>query len=206
MPRLIPATLSLLSVAYALDGRAVQAAPLLEQAAARLKSGSLARSTDSRQVYSALCEGHFLTGRLDEAIRLAGRALSIFRERKLRGSEAWVLCLLGNIASCRDPPDAVEADSRFREAQTLAEELEMRPLQAHCHLGLGKLYRRGRRALQACIELSAAVEMLRSMEMTLWLPEAEAELAEAEGTLSFGAAAGSAGIHEEDESSVEARQ
>ncbi len=41
-----------------------------------------------------------------------------------------------------DPPDAEKAESRYRQALTLAEELGMRPLVAHCHLGLGKLYRR----------------------------------------------------------------
>ncbi len=59
----------------------------------------------------------------------------------------------------------------------MAEELGMRPLQAHCHLGLGKLYRRIGRVDEARGELRAAVEMLRAMEMMFWLPEAEAELA-----------------------------
>ena len=62
---------------------------------------------------------------------------------------------------------ADEAESRYREAQTLAEELRMRPLQAHCRLGLGKLYRRTGRAQEARFELSAAVAMLRAMEMAL---------------------------------------
>ena len=77
--------------------------------------------------------------------------------------------------------------ARYREALTLAEELEMRPLQAHCHLGLGKLHRRTGRPHEARVELSAAVEMLRAMEMTFWLPEAEAELVEAERALELGA-------------------
>jgi hypothetical protein len=57
----------------------------------------------------------------------------------------------------------------------------MRPLQAHCHLGLGKLYRRAGRADRARIELTAAVEMLRAMDVTFWLPEAETELSGAIG-------------------------
>jgi hypothetical protein len=59
----------------------------------------------------------------------------------------------------------------------LAERLGMRPLQAHCHLGLGTLYRQTDRHDEARAELSTAVEMLHDMEMALWLPEAEAELA-----------------------------
>jgi uncharacterized protein HemY len=61
------------------------------------------------------------------------------------------------------------------------EELGMRPLQAHCHLGLGKLYRRTGSFEEARAELSTAVAMLREMRMAHWLPEAEQELAEASG-------------------------
>lgn len=53
----------------------------------------------------------------------------------------------------------------------------MRPLQAHCHLGLGRLYRRIRRLHEARAELSTAIGMLREMGMSLWLPNAESELA-----------------------------
>jgi hypothetical protein len=55
----------------------------------------------------------------------------------------------------------------------------MRPLQAHCHLGLGKLYRRIGRTDEARAELATAVAMLQEMGMAFWLPETEAELAEA---------------------------
>ena len=53
----------------------------------------------------------------------------------------------------------------------------MRPLQAHCHLGRGKLLRRIGHTDEARTELATAVEMLREMGMTFWLPEAERELA-----------------------------
>ena len=52
----------------------------------------------------------------------------------------------------------------------LAEELGMRPLQAHCHLGLGRLYAETGQREQARAELSAASEMYRSMEMTFLAP------------------------------------
>ena len=58
----------------------------------------------------------------------------------------------------------------------LAESPEMRPLQARSHLGLGRLYRRVGRIEEACEELRVALEMLRQMEMTFLLAEAEAEL------------------------------
>jgi hypothetical protein len=72
-------------------------------------------------------------------------------------------------------------DEHLFGALIIAEELEMRPLQAHCHLGLGKLYRRIGRPDEARAELSRAVAMLREMGMAFWQPEAETELAEAGG-------------------------
>jgi lipoprotein NlpI len=61
----------------------------------------------------------------------------------------------------------------------LAEDLGMRPLQAHCHFGLGTLYTKIGRREHARAELSAAIDLYRAMEMTFWLPQAEAALAEA---------------------------
>jgi hypothetical protein len=54
----------------------------------------------------------------------------------------------------------------------------MRPLQAHCHLGLGTLYGKIGRMEQARTELSAAIALYRAMDMTFWLPQAEAALAQ----------------------------
>jgi hypothetical protein len=62
----------------------------------------------------------------------------------------------------------------------LADELGMRPLQAHCHRGLGTLYATIGQREQARAELSTAMDMYRAMEMTLWLPETEAALAQVE--------------------------
>ena len=57
----------------------------------------------------------------------------------------------------------------------------MRPLQAHCHLGLGTLYAKTGRQEKARAELVTAIELYRAMEMTFWLPQAEAALAQVEG-------------------------
>ena len=57
----------------------------------------------------------------------------------------------------------------------------MRPLQAHCHRGLGTLYARSRPAgagpHRSCRRRSRCIE---TMEMTFWLPETEAALAQVE--------------------------
>jgi hypothetical protein len=61
------------------------------------------------------------------------------------------------------------------EALALAGPLGMRPLVAHCHLGLGKLYRRTDKREQAQEHLATATTMYREMGMTYWLEKAEAE-------------------------------
>jgi len=58
----------------------------------------------------------------------------------------------------------------------LASELGMRPLAAQCHRGLGTLYAKLGRLEHARAELSTAITLYRAMNMTFWLPEAEAAL------------------------------
>src|SRR5262249_59031494 len=122
-------------------------------------------------------EAQILAGRLEEAHALAEDILALTREHQERGNEAYALRLLGEIAAHRAPPDVDEAAAHYRQALTLAEELGMRPLQAHCHRGLGTLYAKTGQQEQARAALSTAMEMYRGMEMTLWLPETEAVLA-----------------------------
>jgi hypothetical protein len=50
------------------------------------------------------------------------------------------------------------------------------PLVAHCHFGLGKLYRRTDQREQAQEHLASATTMYREMGMTYWLEKAEAEI------------------------------
>ena len=51
----------------------------------------------------------------------------------------------------------------------LAEPRGMRPLVAHCHLGLGKLHRRTGKREQAREHLTTAATMYRERGMTYWL-------------------------------------
>ena len=97
------------------------------------------------------------------------------------GDEAWALCQLGAVRTHADPPDVAQAEVHYQQALALAEELGMRPLVAHCHLGLGQLYAKSGRHAEASAELSAAVDLYRAMAMTFWLPQAEAALAQVEG-------------------------
>jgi tetratricopeptide (TPR) repeat protein len=121
-----------------------------------------------------------LAGRLEEAHARAKGALAHAREYQERSNQAYALRLLGDIATRREPLKAEPAEAHYRQALTLAEELGMRPLQAHCHRGLGSLYRQTGQSEPARAELSTAIEMYRDMAMTFWLPETEAALAAVE--------------------------
>ena len=126
-----------------------------------------------------LAGAYVSAGRLDEAATVAERALALARERNERGVEAHALRLQGDISRERDPggPDAAAAS--LRDALALADQLGMRPLVAHCHLGLGKLYRRTGEREQAHEHLTTATTMYREMDMRFWLEQAEAEMDEA---------------------------
>jgi hypothetical protein len=105
---------------------------------------------------------------------MAGQALDLVRGQKERGHEAWILRLHAEIASRLGVDDS--AEQRFDEAMNLAVSLGMRPLVAHCHLGLGTLYRRTDKREQAHGHLATAMTMYREMGMTYWLEKAEAEM------------------------------
>jgi tetratricopeptide (TPR) repeat protein len=118
---------------------------------------------------------------LEEAHACAERALGLARERQERSNEAYALRLLGDIAAHCTPPDVGAAAPHYRQALALTEALGMRPLQAHCHRGLGRLYAETGQWEQACRELTMAIELYRTMDMTFWLPETEAALAQVAG-------------------------
>jgi hypothetical protein len=94
----------------------------------------------------------------------------------MRGEEARALWLLGEIAMRRDLPDIARAEVYYHQARSLAKKQGMRPLQAHCQLGLGRLYAHRGQRQQGRVELSTAIAMYRAMDMTLWLPQAQAAL------------------------------
>jgi tetratricopeptide (TPR) repeat protein len=132
-------------------------------------------------VLTELSEALLLVGRVDEARALAERLFELSRTHTGRGYQAHAYRLLGEVARHRDAPDVDQAVVHYQQALALAEELGMRPLQAHCHRGLGTLYATTGQREQASTELSTAIEMYTSMDMTFWLPQTEAALAQVEG-------------------------
>ena len=171
-----PNMASHLGYAYALAGRIAEALPLLEQAEQRWATRGGLGGYALHVGY--VSEAYLLAGRMQEAVQLAGRALDLARTHKERGHEAWALRLLGEIAARQDPPEVELAVHHYQQALALAEELGMRPLQAHCHRGRGMLYAMTGQREQARTALSTAIAMYRAMEMTFWLPQTEAALAQ----------------------------
>jgi tetratricopeptide (TPR) repeat protein len=174
IPALFPAVASPLGAAYALSGRVAEALPLLEEAASK---GQELQAL----AFAHLSEAYLLGSRTEDALDRAQRALALAQQYKQRGYQAYALRLLGNIATHRNPPEAMPAEAHYRQALALADELGMRPLLAHCHRGLGTLYVKTGQREQACTALSTAIELYRVMDMTFWLPQAEAALAQVEG-------------------------
>jgi tetratricopeptide (TPR) repeat protein len=162
---------------YARGGRVTEGLALLRQALQARE----AMGTEGTGFYYSLFLVHLghaymLANRLEDARASAGRALTVARERRGRGDEAHALHLLGEIAVHGDPLDAETAEAHYRQALARATDLGMRPLVAHCHLGLGKLYGRIGDAAKAGEHLTTAATMYREMGMTFWLEKAGAAL------------------------------
>jgi class 3 adenylate cyclase/tetratricopeptide (TPR) repeat protein len=174
---LIPEVLSYQGYAYALAGRVAEGLPLLERAV---------NDPHTRRFHvelvPKLAEACLLAGRLADAKRMALQAVTLAQDCQERGRKAWIVRLLGEIVAQEGPLNVEQAETYYHEALALADELGMRPLAAHCHLGLGTLYQRVGRDEQARAELATAAELYRAMEMTFWLEKAEGALAKGEST------------------------
>ena len=168
-----------LGSAYALQGRLAAGRALLEETI------SESISTGTRLGHALwvrwLSEAYLLAGRLEDAHTRAAQAVDLARQYQQRGNQAWALWLLGESTARQASPAVEPAVGHYRQALALAEELGMRPLQAHCHRGLGTLYAATGQLEQARDALDAAIALYRAMDMTLWLPQAEATLAQIGG-------------------------
>ena len=171
---LVPRVAALMGAAYTLAGRTTDALPLLEQAVEQ--AVAMRYMLDHALRVAWLSEAYLLAGRLDEAYTQAQHALEFSRAHQERGHEAYALRLLGECHARHDPPEVEPAETHYRQALTLAAALGMRPLQAHCHRGLGTLYSQIGWVECAHAELTMAIHLYRTMDMTFWLSQAEAAL------------------------------
>ena len=171
---LLPIIAGFLGHVHTLSGRIAEGLPLLDEALKTLESIGLGFIRSLLVVQ--LGRASLFADRLEDARALALRALTLTRERGERGYEARALHLLGEIALHPDAPDIETAGGHYRQALVLAGELGMRPLIAHCHLGLGRLYRRVRHEDATRHHLATAATMYIEMDMGSWVPQAETEL------------------------------
>ena len=177
--KMLRPTVASLGYAYALQGRLAEGHTLLEEGIREgIHRGEVGNHARWVAWLSEVCR---LAGRDEEAWQHARQALDLARQLKARGDEALALHQVGAVYAHATPPDVARAESYYQQALALAEELGMRPLQAHCHRGLGMLYAEIGRREQACMTLSTAIEIYQAMEMTFWLPQAEMVLAQMEG-------------------------
>jgi tetratricopeptide (TPR) repeat protein len=167
---------SALGYAYALAGQVADGISLLEQAVQQ--SEALNIFFRYALWLAWLGEAYLLAGRTDAAREAAEQAIERAKASKEPGHQAYALRLLGEIHTHHDPPEIEPAEAHYRQALAWAEKLGMRPLVAHCHRGLGTLYAKAGRLGQARAEFSAAIDLYRAIDMTFWLPKAEAVLAQ----------------------------
>jgi tetratricopeptide (TPR) repeat protein len=173
-----PYVTSSLGSAYARAGRISDGLSLLYRAVDAFEAVGLGAFYSLTIV--RLAEACNLAGERDEAMTYIRRAVSLTRERGERGSEAYAVRLLADIALRPGPPDVEMVESPYRQAIGLAEQLGMRPLIAHCHLGLGKLYRRTGKQDEAREHLTTATGMYREMDMRFWIEQSEMEMKDLE--------------------------
>jgi tetratricopeptide (TPR) repeat protein len=174
VPLLFPVFAAFLGAAYVLAERPAEAIALLEKA--RAQAVTMPFKSIQSPLAAHLGEAHLRAGRMDDARECATQALELARQYKERGHEAWSLRTLGEIGLAQEPLDTDRAEGALRQASALAAELGMRPLQAHCALGLGTLYRRTGDRARAEAHLAQARDAFRDMTMEFWAARASAAL------------------------------
>ncbi len=161
---------SFLGYAYLCSGRTEEARALLEQTLSATEATGAGLYHSLGIVH--LGEANLRAGQLEAAERAANQALKIARARGERGYEAWALRLSGDIAAHHGA--RADASEAYRGAMALAEELEMRPLVAHCHVSFGRVLAAAAEREAAMDHLGTARAMFSGMGMTFWLEGAQA--------------------------------
>jgi len=170
-----PQATRLLGSCYLLAGRIEEGVALVRAAAEEVESRRLLMQEAS--VLALLAEACLFADRVDEAAAMAQRALSLADERGQRGDAAALLHVLGE-AAARDSLSIEKAEHHYLGAIALAAELEMRPLLARGHLGIGRLYLCAGDHDRAEEHLLAARRLFSAMDMPLWLGQVASFLSE----------------------------
>ncbi len=167
---ILPTTAVVLGLAYALSGRLAEAATILEKDEVPISPDAIF-IFETSTARNAVGTVYLMAGRIDEALAITLRTAKLAANRGCRGIQARTLHLLGDVSLCRDLQQADLAEDYYRQALTLADELGMRPLVAHCQRGLGRLYERKGELRTAEEHVAIATEMYEAMDMGFWLEE-----------------------------------
>ncbi len=170
----VPWTASTLGLAYALGGRCELGIEYAEDGVKRGDALGLPRYQPLR--ISLLANVYLLAGRCEDAHAAAQRALELARRYQEKGPEAWALYLLAASQKDSPRPQTTPVRDTYLDALRRSETVGMRPLSAHCHLGLGRLYHRTDRDSEAKAKFSQAVDLYRQMDMQYFLKQAESDL------------------------------
>jgi class 3 adenylate cyclase/tetratricopeptide (TPR) repeat protein len=162
-----------LGLAYALSGRVSEALPLLEMS--DKQSALMGRKAGQSLRTCWHAQARFLSGEISTANDLVTRAFELAVQAKEPGHQGWALRLLGDIAVSENAESSIP-EQYYAQAIALANDLEMKPLAAHCRLGLGTLWLQQGDEQRAEFELSAANRLYRQIGMTFWLNQTEAKL------------------------------
>jgi tetratricopeptide (TPR) repeat protein len=174
MPAMFIESAAPLAAAYGEHGRPDLALGLLTEA--------VAVAVDLRHGFGhwlktgGLAEAHLQGGRPADALPLAQHFVKLTRAVGARGAEAWGLRLVGEAAALQATPRIEGAEAAFTECLALADELEMRPLVARCHLSRGELRLRCGMA-DARRDLETARDGFQALGMPAWRDRAEVALA-----------------------------
>lgn len=159
--------------AYVAAGRSAEAIVLLEEVlrepAARMMICFRA------PILAVLTEAYLESGDVASARSRAEAAHTIAQQHKQRGYEARIAYVLGKLASHDEPLNVQAAAAQYHAAVVLATGLGMRPLIAHCHAGLAKLYRRAGQRTESDEHFATAMTMYGDMGMTYWLEKLSTE-------------------------------
>ncbi len=174
IPIYLPLVAPRLGYAYLNAGRLDEGLQLLEQSIE--DSATVGRAGFLALNMTWLGEAYLAAGRVDDAVARAERAVDLAKQHKEPGHGALALKLCADIARER-PTNGIEpALAGYREALNAGRSLDMRPLQAHCHAGLGQLYRHAGEMAQARKEFELANQLYRATAMTAWLAKTENDL------------------------------
>lgn len=173
-PLWFPRVAAALGLVYSLAQRPREGLALLEEAVER--AAAMRMMGGHSLLLIGLGEGYRLADRVGDASGVAEHGLRLARDHGERAYEARALRLLADLALRLDPPASERAVEQATRALALADELELRPLAAHCHLTLGQASTHEGKAESAKRHLGSAASLFREMHMGLWLSEAEADL------------------------------